>query len=105
MRKLYENSFKLVDDDCYMVRNKPFWRTGEYAAPCIQTSIKALIDAEYTRTGMCNFYTTGDVMHYMNMAMAFQVFINTSLFLFKDMSSPCQINLHTFAILEGKPLH
>ena len=76
MRKLYEKSSKMVAG-CSTIKDEPFWRTGKYAAPCSYTSMQALISDDYTRTGKCNYYMTKDVMHHMNLAMAFQVFITT----------------------------
>ena len=78
MRKLFEKSSKLVAG-CSTIKDETFWRTGKFAAPCSYTSMKALISDDYTRTGKCNYYMTSDVMHHMNLAMAFQVSIKTSL--------------------------
>ena len=74
MSRLFQDSIQLVGS-CYHHRNKPFWKTGKYAALCTSPSIKALISEDYARTGKCNYYMTDDEMHHMNLAMVFQVFI------------------------------
>ena len=122
MRKLYEKSSKLVAG-CSTIKDKPFWRTGKYAAPCSYTSMKALISDDYTRTGKCNYYMTGDVMHHMNLAMAFQVLIISvskakyssnrklivivPIFLLDTLfyTGPSSSLMFIIAILEGKPIH
>ena len=72
MRRLYEGA--TIDfDDCFTAREKPFWKTGRVAAPCIATSIRELMHYDFTQTGRCNYYTTTDEMHHMNMGLPFQV--------------------------------
>ena len=72
MRRLYEGA--TIDfDDCYSAREKPFWKTGRVAAPCIATSIRELMHYDFTKTGRCNYYATEDEMHHMNMGLPFQV--------------------------------
>ena len=75
MRKLYEGATITPYDDCYTARSKPFWKTGKVAAPCIMTSIRSLLDDDFSHTSKCNYYATSDVMHHMNLALAFQVSI------------------------------
>ena len=72
MRRLYEGA-KIDYDDCYTAREKPFWKTGRVAAPCIATSIRELMHYDFTKTGRCNYYATEDEMHHMNMGLPFQV--------------------------------
>ena len=72
MRRLYEGA--TIDiDDCFTAREKPFWKTGQVAAPCITTAIRELMHYDFTKTGSCNYYTTTDEMHHMNMGLPFQV--------------------------------
>ena len=72
MRRLYEGA-NIDYDDCYTARDKPFWKTGRVAAPCIATSIRELMHYDFTKTGRCNYYATEDEMHHMNMGLPFQV--------------------------------
>ena len=75
MGKLYEGATITPYDDCYTARNKPFWKSGKFAAPCIMTSIRSLLDDDFSLTSKCNYYATSDIMHHMNLALAFQVSI------------------------------
>lgn len=72
MGKLFEGAVIVPYDDCYTAR-KTLMNTGKVAAPCIMTSIRSLLDDDFTHTSKCNFYTTSDIMHHMNLALAFQV--------------------------------
>ena len=72
MRRLYEGATIQIDD-CFTAREKPFWKSGQVAAPCIATAIRELMHYDFTQTGRCNYYTTTDEMHHMNMGLPFQV--------------------------------
>ena len=74
MGKLYNGAEIVPYDDCYTARDKQM-STGQFAAPCIMTTIRTLLDHDFSRTSKCNFYATSDVMHHMNLALAFQVFL------------------------------
>ena len=75
MGKLYDGALITPYDDCYTARNKPFWKSGKFAAPCIMTTIWSLQDYDFSRNSKCNYYATSDIMHHMNLALAIQVSI------------------------------
>ena len=72
-RRLYDNAGKFTIHDCYTIRNEPEWKRGEFAAPCSGISYRALISYDYSKTGMCNYYTTPDTLWNVNFAMVTQV--------------------------------
>ena len=73
MRRIYDRVDKWSTCDCYCARDKPFWKSGQYAMPCSGVSVMSLRAYDYSETGLCNYYTTPDMFVKKNLALAFQV--------------------------------